>query len=302
MTKMALTGISGGNPLGFMSALGALLLMREVNPCIKLSWEKTGGGWQPVVHGCAAERDSFVETLLHMLKNASLEPFEIDKKLPFPVGAFISKLIDAQARSKLEDRRLVDLLAAYGTELHPKGELFEDTSFRMVRTGDSNKQGLLSYAVAIKKSVTADTLRRALFEPWNYRDYGPILRWDPIEDQRYALVWNNPEDKAKKQVKVMLGADALALEALAFFPVIPEKKGAITTGFFRSGLRQFFTWPIWIYPATVDVVRSLITTPELHREYPGRDELATRGISEIFRCERMAPNKYYKNFTVGVPV
>ena len=301
MTGIALVGIDGRNPLGFLAALGVALVARNIHPEIRLSWTNQQGIWRPVVDGVTADRDKFVEELFAALKGTSSEPFEIDKRLPFDVALFKSELQRAQDRSSRKDRRLADFLAAFGTEIHHDKGLFADSSFRMVRSGDAAGQGLPAYANVIRLAIDASSLRNTLFEVWSYQDDGPILRWDPLDDQRYALVWNNPEDKAKKPVKVMLGADALAIEALALFPVIPEAGSAKTTGFFRSGSRESFSWPIWDHPATINVVRSLLSRPELHATAPDRKKLAACGIVEIFRSERIAPNKYYKNFTPALP-
>ncbi len=300
--ELVLTGINGSNPLGFLAALGTTLTMREMYPGIRLSWRIGGGFWQPVVHGCTTDREAFIQTLFSALKGASLEPFEAERKLPFAVDFLVTKLKDAQTRGTFQDRRFADFLAAFGTEVYGDKEAFNDTSLRLVRGGDSVGQGLLAYAVTIRRSVDAAALRRTLFEIWSYQDDGPLLRWDPVDDQRYALVWNSPEDKQKKQIKSMLGANALALESLVLFPVIPTSKTVVTTGFHRSGRHEFFTWPIWQCPVSPDLVRSLLSIPELHADRPNRTELAARGIAEIYRCERIAPNKYYKNFTPGLPV
>lgn len=299
--ELVLSGINGSNPLGFLAALGTTLTMRKSYPDIRLSWRIEGGTWQPVVHGCTTEKEEFTQDLFSALKGASLEPFEIERKLPFAVDLLVTNLKDAQTRATLQDRRLVDFLAAFGTEVYSAKEVFNDTLLRMVRSGDSAGQGLLAYAATIRRSVDAAALRRTLFEAWSYQDDGPLLRWDPVDDQRYALVWDSPEDKKKKQIKSMLGAHALALESLVLFPVIPTSKTIVTTGFHRSGRHEFFTWPIWPCPVSLDVVRSLLSMQELHMDMPDRAVLAARGIPEIYRCERIAPNKYYKNFTPSFP-
>jgi hypothetical protein len=302
MKELVLVGINGGNPLGFMAALGTALTVRRIHPQIKLAWRVDGGFWRPVIHGSTSDREEFIHTLLGALKNSSLEPFEIESKLPFSVDVFMTKLRLAQLQATPDNRRCVDFLCAYGTEVHPDKGVFIDTSLRMVRSGDSKGNGLPAYAIAIRNLVDADALKRTLFEIWHYQDNCPILRWDPSEDQRYALVWNNPEDKAKKQLKSMLGANALAIESLVLFPVIPEASNAITTGFHHSGRHEFFTWPLWYSPVSMDVVRSLLSLQELHRDKPNRQVLAAQGIKEIYRCERIMPNKYYRNFSPAMPV
>ncbi len=85
-------------------------------------------------------------------------------------------------------------------------------------------------------------LRRTLFEPWDYGDHGfSSLRWDPLEDQRYALRWRDPSKSgANDGPGSMLGANSLALEALQAFPVIWTGREAETTGFHRNGRRSVF--------------------------------------------------------------
>lgn len=302
MNELVLVGINGGNPLGFMAALGAILLMRGEFPAVRLSWRIEHGTWRPVVHECLADEEKFSKMLSDAFKRTSSEPFEVDGKLPFEVGAFASKLKSAQAQASPADRRMVDFLAAYGTEIHHDKGNFLDTSLRMMRSGDASGQGLPAYALTIRRTVDEDALRRTLFGNWDYQDDSPIMRWDPVEDQRYALVWNAPQDTAKKQVKFMLGANALALEAMVFFPVMPGRTSASTTGFYRPGKQEYFIWPIWTHPVSLDVVRSLLSLRALRQYPPDRGALALRGIAEIYRSQRIASSKYYKNFTPAEPV
>lgn len=100
----------------------------------------------------------------------------------------------------------------------------------------------------------------------------------------------------------MRGANVLALEGLSLMPVQPTAKSAKTTGFQTlERRREFFTWPIWEAPATIDVVRSLVALSDLQKLVPPRRELKSRGVVEVYRSERIAPNQYYKNFTPAMP-
>lgn len=152
--------------------------------------------------------------------------------------------------------------------------------------------------------VPAAHLRSALMTGWRYEDDAFSLRWDPVEDQRYALRWYDPSQQSNKKqsLRTMRGANALALEGLALLPVQPQLRGVFTTSIARlEKRRDFFTWPIWDVPVTLDVIRSLLTLPELASKTPDREALRAIGIAEIYRSERVAPNKYYKNFTPARP-
>jgi hypothetical protein len=302
---LILRGLDGANPLAFLAALGVLVLSSRVSRRARLSWRILDGGWHAEIRGCAAEQDDLAQILLKTLELDRNEPYSIDSKLPFSVTRFRGALQNAAAEAANDRRRECDLLAAFGTDAHQDDKgAFPDTAFRMVRSGDSAGQGLPAYALAIRKRTDAASLHRTLFEPWRYEDDDSSLRWDPAEDQRYALRWYDPSPQSNRKysMRTMRGANCLALEGLALMPVQPTKHGAGTTGFTTlERRRQFLTWPIWEAPANLDVVRSIVSLSELQQAEPPRKRLSLRGISEIYRSERIAPNQYYKNFGPSRP-
>jgi hypothetical protein len=302
---LILRGLDGANPLAFLAALGVLVLSSRTSRHARLSWRILDGGWRAEIQSCATDQDDFARTLLNALELDRNEPYSIDPKLPFSVTSFQAALKNAVAEAANDRRRECDLLAAFGTDAHrdDKGA-FLDTAFRMVRSGDSAGQGLPAYALAIRKNTDVTSLHRTLFEPWRYEDEDSSLRWDPAEDQRYALRWYDPSPQSNRKysMRTMRGANCLALEGLALMPVQPTKRSAGTTGFATlERRRQFLTWPIWEAPANLDLVRSIVSLHELQQAEPPRNRLALRGISEIYRSERIAPNQYYKNFGPSRP-
>lgn len=302
-SELALIGLDGGNPLGFLAAVGTLLLTEGFAPGAKLRWRPLAGAWRPLIVGCDDPPETFSASLAQALHSASTEHFEADKRLPFGVEKFRSALAIARRTAAPGRRRTADFLAALGCEtVHDKG-IFEDTPFRMVRSGDAAGQGLPHYALEIRKATGTAELRRTLFEPWDYRDDGFGLRWDPLEDQRYALRWKNPSKSSLADGPgTMLGANALALEALPLFPCADRAGQLLATGFYKSRQRQtFFTWPIWDRPIGSEVLRSLLALSELREETPPREALARRGIVEVYRCQRIAQNQYYSNFAPAQP-
>lgn len=300
---LLLAAIDGANPLGFLAALGTLVTARRFCPDARLSWTNHGGAWRPQVHGCSRNRDELAERLLDALKGQDTEALEIDNKLPFEAERLAKHLRKAQQRATGDDRRLADFLAAFGTEMHPVGEIFQDSHFRMVRSGDSVGQGLPAYALTNRAKLDLSALNRTLFHGWDYADAGSSLRWDPLEDQRYALRWRDPSKSGKGDGPAsMLGANCLAVEALQLFPVQPRGTRADTTGFYRDANRRLhFSWPIWTPPLPLDPVRSLLVLRDLHAERPPRDLLLARGIVEIYRSQRIAQSKYYNNFAPAQP-
>lgn len=289
--RLLLNGLDGGNPLGFLAAIGTAVVLQDVFPEIRLGWEQTADGWRPSLAGYGDDKREFSQELLASLKRASMTVFDVDSRMPFDAEKFSCKLRDVQGHSSIANRREADFLSGFGTELYPNEKgTFQDSRFRMVRSGDSAGQGLPFYAKKMREKIGNDHIQRTLFHAWDYQDTGYTLRWDPIEDQRYALRWRDP---SKSSQGTMLAANSLAVEALQWFPVMLVGNQAQTTGFRRVDRREiYFVWPIWSPLVGMDTVRSLLALPEL-----GRDSLLQRGIEEVYRSRRIQQNQYYSNFS-----
>lgn len=305
MKDIVLNGINGANPLGFLAALGATLTLESSCSNLKLGWNDNGAIWRPFLRDCTISREQLSAAIFEELETQSNLVLELDKKLPYAVNKFADALTSASLNAAPAFRRHVDQLCAFGTEIHSENGQFADTDFRMVRSGDSVGQGLPAYALKIRHGINAESIERTLFKPWDYADDGSSLRWDPIEDQRHALRWNDPSLAANKKTgpKTMRGANCLALEALALFPVMPLRQKQATTGFRRNSSRKRqFTWPIWTTPIGLPIIRSLLALNELHKpEKPSRKTLAAMGIIEVYRSTRIPQNQYYSNFTPASP-
>ena len=298
---LLLNGLDGSNPLGFLAAIGTAVVLQNVFPEIRLGWEQTEGGWRPFLAGCGDDEQEFSEKLAEALKDASMTVFDVDNRMPFDAEKFSRKLRDVQCYSSIADRRDSDFLSSFGTELYPneKNGQFQDSRFRMVRSGDSAGQGLPFYAKEMRKKVGIDHIQRTLFHAWDYQDTGYSLRWDPIEDQRYALRWRDP---SKSSQGTMLAANSLAVEALQWFPTLLIGSQARTTRFQRLGRRDtYFVWPIWTPMLGMETVRSLLALDDLCREPVPRSSLVRRGIEEVYRSQRIQQNQYYSNFLAAIP-
>jgi hypothetical protein len=295
---LLLHGLDGSNPLAFMAALGTLLLVHQVDVNARLGWRRTAGKWRACLSTNIPTADELMEHLLAVFHSLPASPLNLSEKLPFGVECFRSAMVSAaQEANSSDDRRELDFLAAFGSDALVDGENFSDTAFRMVRSGDSAGQGLPAYALAIRYRIDRNMLHRTLFKEWDYGDDYYSLRWDPVDDRSYALRWRDPAKDAKN---TMLAANALAVESLRLFPTVAIGSSLSTTGFSRIGRSEYFTWPIWEYSLSAEMIRSTLTLRELHVTTPDIEHLRLRGISFVFRSRRFAPNKYYKNFTPAV--
>lgn len=302
---VVLRGLDGGNPLGFLAAVGVVAAMHHAHPGVRIGWTETGNGWCPELTGYGNGEDEFLQALKDVLEGSSMAAFDVDKGMPCKADKFEQALKQAQADSSPEDRRVADFLAAFGTEMYPdeKSGLHQGSLFRMVRSGDSAGQGLPFYAKQIRTATGLDHLRRVLFHTWDYKDEGFSLRWDPIEDQRYALTWKNPsEAKAGDAPGTMLAANCLAVEALQLFPTPLVGRKVQTTGFVQAGKRElWFVWPIWRPKIGVETLRSLLTSPEVRRDPPDRQALSRMGVTEVYGSQRIKQSMYYSNFSPSLP-
>lgn len=313
-------GIDGGNPLGFLAALGAFRTMSLEWPddSVRLSWVERGT-WQPVLTATRSlSRETIAQDLSAALGKMRGHPaFTFANDLEVSPDDFRQFALQAVATSSTANRIWTDFVAAFGSEA-TTGEkngkaVIQDTDFRTM--SGSGHQHFLAFLRNIVDRTDAPHLHKALFLRWRYDDpvENQTMRWDPVDDQRYALRWRNPSgDPSRKQRGTMLGANRLAIEALPLFTTVPTRTGLATTAFRGTTSRNcVWTWPIWECEASLDVVRSLLSLPELQvLQERGPDDTAVQpkkmgrirqklkamGIVSVFRSQRLTLGKF-RNFS-----
>lgn len=295
MTGITLSGLDGSNPLAFLAALGAFRLLASRLASVRLHW-RIDGNWQPVLSGFP---DGFQNSICRMILDSPAVPAP-DISLALGKNLTVSATIyEAFAQSTSTDlqqgkRLLADFVSAFGSEActQEKKDRIQYTSFCFI-TG-SGHQDFIETAATLLRDVKEDHIREALFGPWRY-EKGLSMRWDPADAREYALRWNDPGPEG---VKAVWGANRLAMEALPLFPVYPNGKELLTTGFRKSKPWDEFTWPVWTMPVSCDTVRSLVALQQLQEPIPDRTELTVMGIAEVFRVHRVRIGMG-ANFKVG---
>ncbi len=300
---LILPGLDGTNPLGFLAALGVLRVLTLQKHGVKLSWHLSSGTWRPELFGVRVSLPDLGAELHSGIRNLDHSAWSIDKELPFLAARLRDAAAKSVADSSKSNRINTDTLAAFGAECSREKkkvkkeeiEIFKDTEFRLVRSGDNQHNGLLAYATFTLQNCSAEQMQKSLASDWLYRDEKKSFRWDPAEDRGYALQWGNPSDDGALTER---GANCVALFGMTCFPVIPVKGQVETTGFgLKEPKQASWTWPVWKHAISLSVVRSLLSLSELQREQPDRLELDSLGVVAAYRCKRVMTSTYYANFT-----
>ena len=300
---LVLNGLDGGNPLGFLAAIGTLRTVTAANSSAnwRMSWEVNGGYWSPVLMGdTVLTKYILIELVMPVLKQMDIDPaLRFYNDLAINREDFRCVAQDAHNNATFTDRHCADFVAAFGCDslsISGKDPNIKDTALRTM--SGAGHQHFLDSMRKLAKTTEPNHLHSSLFEPWQYTDPKPSLRWDPIDDRRYALRWKNPSGDP---VQTMRGANRLAVEALPLLPTAPEERQLHTTGFSqRRGENVMFSWPIWEVSLSIDVVRSLLSLAELQKPRPNRNRLFAMGVVEIYRSQRITRDKY-RSFTPAVP-
>jgi hypothetical protein len=226
--------------------------------------------------------------LLGRLKEAVPSPeLALGQRPDCTIEEFRQHARSMRAEAGLRVRATVDLLASFGTEIsNNANERILPTPFCFI-TG-SGHQWFLDTARELMAVATDSKLREALFERWKYTDEKLTMRWDPLDDRRYALMDRDPTASDNKSTTVWM-ANLLAYRALAFYSCAPGDSRLLATGWSGERALDLFTWPIWERALSADTIRSLLRHPAFAEidlsTY--RNEFRARGVAVVFRARRI---------------
>lgn len=300
---LTLGGLDAGNPLAFLAALGTLrslsLAWPESN--LRMHWAVNEGAYRPFLTlPDEVGEDLLLTVLIEQLRRLTDNPaLAFAKDLSVSQTDFRNAALQAYRQVASENRAEADFIAAFACDVlaDTKTGIVQDTAWRTM--SGAGHQHFLGFMRSLVAETTVEQLRAALFAPWSYSDPPPSLRWDPADDRRYALRWNEPSGDPIRTVR---GANALAIQGIPMFPTQPQSATLKTTGFTRVPRKgTFFTWPIWKNPIPLSVIRSLLALRELQDDNPPRNKLRLLGVIEAYRSQRITQGKY-RNFTTGVPI
>ena len=296
MTSLHLTGLRAHHPLGFLAACGLLrcLTGSKDHGTAKLGWcIEDGKETFAVVHsghlhgsssrGSPAALDiSVIARLLlcvaerHRACPAWTWSSKIDHRTKFRKKslAVVQDLFDSGT-----PRDDADALAAFASDListRKKGkEVLRPTAFDLTSGPQAFLRLLVEMAEWRNEKEAVEAFTEALKGPWRYQDDSHSLGWDPLTQRLHSLRWKAPtNDTGGRSVRA---AVFLASLALPVFPCFAVGNGLRTTGFHRHDNGDWFAWPIWQEPISLDTLRSLLC-------HPFNGDLKQRGVHVVYRC------------------
>jgi hypothetical protein len=313
MTEHILEGVEPDNLLGFLAMLG----FQRALDCAKPDWHPRTY-WQglPVrprlVLTKEIPRSQILEAAAKGCERlASAHDFEGRKDINFTREDARERLTRESASATPANRTSIDLLCALTSDAVVKDDKVRATPFcAMFGQGHQHflerlegvPRGIVPKKLA--KRITPgelnspEKLGHALFSAWERRDPTQSFRWDPLEDRRYALRF---EDPSTDEGMTMHGANILASLALPLLPAVPTRVrnkiqlGAVGAAWI-PGTGLCISWPIWSRPARLKSIVAMLASSD--EDLKGRDGL---GIISIYRAQRISVGKFF-NFTRASPI
>jgi CRISPR-associated endonuclease/helicase Cas3 len=306
-SRICCIGMSGANPLGFLSALGLLRTASLAFPdsLVQMHWS-AGENWHPVISLAReiSEQD-FVAAISETLKDRQNDDHfvRLGKNINVSRSVFRDALVHANQTANRKCRTTADFLASFGSDALVSlndGETIQDSAIRTM--AGAGHQHFLETMRNLIETCRPEHIEKTLFSRWRYDDptQSLSLRFDPSDDNRYALRWRDPSgDPARKSSGSMIGANRLAIEAIPLLFTAPGSRHLLTTGFTGSRSNDtFFHWPIWDQPIPLCVAQTALWSNDLISKPVNAVNIRQRGIVSAFCSQRITVGKV-RNFSSG---
>lgn len=295
MKEHRFSGLDGGDPLGFMAALGLLRVLAKADPEAAMAWEEEGR-WIPVFR--VAPHVEPVDEVMDEVERWRAGHPAVD----FAVGA--DRKVQDLKHPPAEFRELMrsvqhhpeaaGFIAAYATGVAVDGTgQTKPTSFHFT----AGKQIFLDAVLSVRDTLEEGDVREALSGPWEGSTKAKDTRWRAGSERSRALLSFDP---SKEKGRTIVGAVWLAFLSLPLFPAVPSGSRLRTTGFTGHGHRESFRWPLWGSSLKLAEVRTTVGLPDL--EALSIDERRRRGIQTVLQSEVQRSGQGYGNFSASRPV
>lgn len=297
MTTIHAKGIDGSEPVGFLAGVGALQLLTESDPSVRLSWVGRGGVWGAAfVPGPATDTETVVDRLssrlLALSRAGELSPFGFDAAIGIETTRFraLSETTTKVAIDGLRDHGFsggapgvsAAVLSSFGSDgvWEWKKAKQEETDEKKVEqrvlptpisfsNGSSGNYLLKDFR---KAAALCDLEHvRATFDGQPILEVITSLNWHPTDHRPAAHRWLSP-DNDNAQVDPCV--NALALIGLSVCTAVPSV-GRLQALGWREIPPRGFLWPLWEEPLGIDLVSFIMA----HVQDPTLDR--RRGIAEV---------------------
>lgn len=297
-TELELPGPEGHNLLAFLSLVGLLRALEEAEADWqpRLSWRRQP--WQARLHlAKPVTREQVAEAANRGITAIAgrLDVFGEHSNVTFTRNEF---------RALAKSPKAAAVVGAVSGEFPLRRDEDRVTAAPLVMMFGQGHQHFLERLVAVPQGRStkkdkggtkldgADSIARCLFRAWTRADEVDGFRWDPQEDQRYALRFDNPSRAGAAATEN--GANRLAAVGLLSFQAAPASRRLRTTGFADGA----FVWPLWLRPWSLTTIEQLLRSREL---LEGRlSDLTPYGVFEAMRAHRVTNGKFV-NVARAVP-
>jgi hypothetical protein len=288
-TTFKLNGLEADNLLAFLALLGLLRALDAVKPQwrARAAWRGT-----PMLAELQVDANSDADEIVAAAEDGvrSLAEAYIFDRADITYEPDEFRLLAEEVRN---DRRRAELIAALASDVAIKrdGETVEVTPL-CAMFGQGHQHFLTRLAGSATRDHPANQvdLSNALFEQWRYEDATDGLRWDPIEDRRYAHQFGDPSE-AKNKIGTVTGANRLAAIGFAAFTSVPQATGLATVGISRRRSERDVCWPLPNVPTSAAGYVALLANPALGTD-EGVQALAAYGVRAVARARRFHVGKY----------
>lgn len=134
-------------------------------------------------------------------------------------------------------------------------------------------------------------IAEALFAPWVRADKTDGFRWDPEDDQRYALRFDDPSGVGA--APTVHGANRLAALGLLSYPCFPlseTSRQPRAPGIHRERRRLSFVWPVWCTPLSLVGIEALLAHPDVAAGQASK--LRVYGVEQLYAAPRVSNGKF----------
>jgi hypothetical protein len=304
-----LPGLTPDNLLAFMALLGALRALDQVRPNWRARARWTGPPFVPVLEtasavskeGLAQAVDEGISAIAANYVLAAPGSKQSARDVKFSREEFRALVL--WRRSNLIGAELVSAIAA---ELPLLNGNVRPSQFVHL----AGKQHFLERLVDVPLQLMPPQSNRgrmppergptkiaeALYQSWAHSDKSDSFRWDPADNQRYALRFGDPGPEGA--AKTVHGANRLAAIGLLSFPCAAHDTRCLTVGGKQREGQRAYVWPIWTEALRLAGIEILLSQDLAKLNTSERRAL---GVAAVMRALRTTTD-YYGNVTWATEV